>query len=1216
MPNGINGNSTELASYGVGIGADQYSKSAASNVIASSISRSNYRYATKTDSKFKKFQEAVIKTVSSWDYGDKMRIVSEYGESLPKGTHVSSHVLNEKVAETLIVHLDDKELNAMVGKLRTNENKLHGDIGKIERKRKMQASSFNIDTFDETYENVKNAKNTKQYEKGRKEAEGTYKVPRYIKGQYNNLRKELKDVLNTIYNKIEISRVALDMGIEIAEHTKRETVINNIINKTILYVDLIVGKSKFGMSGLFLDPEPYNTLLKYTSYSYVTGEAGLDPSAFAQLKKNARQAKLAIRERARMQNKKKFMHSKYFKDVSGVTAWTRFGAGRKLKNNDVGMLRDSSIDELLELGAKYGINPKIHNKERMKAEIYRAMASQNAYTNRLNIRRNLPILKGRTRRELNDRLELNKGYISNNLKDSSGSTTNVPGMIHFNEAGGIIENSILSAMPVYIVEGRSASSVSSHKKSSIYSIAGSAASGNNVEFSTSSISSFSKLSKNSQNVFRSIKSMSVFNNITDANITNKNHLESLKQVGDVAVEHGAKYSLVNAVIKKYASDNNIEYCRNAMLYIYAQSMKYNDLLAFVKANYIDLGNTQDVISRRNKKRISAAVGAAGVIGTAAVLGSPMIALGVAGGLAVGAGIFGAVKAVRLMKGAIDSIGSSRHPNQFTDLSPKDQALYRNLSSKGVYEISSLLKAQGYDALKLDGMTNKILTKYNGNSSIESQLKDFLIAIYARSVGQVGLYRYLSVKNKFEAGMFKDYIQKGSNKKNKGIRQSKFGEIRSKIKSITNIFSRNNSKDNGDIEGRDYVDGNGGAASMLLPKIVIHGTEAVKVWIIGGSTTSDGNDENERYIKKVIHGSTSGHGLNITRTLPGARTKYTNKTGIFAGLDEHNPFVASLTNVRQAFQTESSSRLGSMGAQAFRVMDMSQIMQKKLEDAKMADSEYDSATLSTAATAAGIKSILSIPATPVYTVNPEADDKVYNWLRSVFPAVMVGLQNVAGTNAAGAVGVALGATGAADATAEIAHDLAMLSTGGRGYGGNSAVSNFISGDAARGTNNSANPEQVSIDWNAKRYSVKPIPMHADGVSSASSSGQVTKMTSSERSAPMSVNVASNLISYSNKLKNDNITDDGSGKAIKVYNVDNSFLTEEVSVGGVDMSLMGMLANIYTEITGIHSTVKTGNTLLTTVAANASTASSSGSSSSGSNPFAGGFTSSLDGILGGE
>ena len=248
------------------------------------------------------------------------------------------------------------------------------------------------------------------------------------------------------------------MGIEIPEGTPFVRIRRWIINKTCLYVDLIVGKGKATFANAILDPKPYNDLLKYTSYSYVTGKPGLDPKEFNKLKREARRAQVAIKERARMQSySENMMNSREMESLTGGSRGKLSNLGKQLQRNDQGILKDASYDELAILAGKYGIDPTSKQNKNigmLKAKIYNAMLNEHKQMTKIYGERDKLRAKGKTTRELDDIISVHEEFSYRNILKKPEEIEEKPEQIpivHFRRNGSLVERVVLSAIPVYLV---------------------------------------------------------------------------------------------------------------------------------------------------------------------------------------------------------------------------------------------------------------------------------------------------------------------------------------------------------------------------------------------------------------------------------------------------------------------------------------------------------------------------------------------------------------------------------------------------------------------------------------------------------------------------------------------------------------------------------------------------------------------------------------------
>lgn len=287
-------NTTQLGMGGT-LGTRKFKDSTASN-ISSSISRDVYRNSIKSDKRLQELRKAVYRLVQTWSREDKILILTEYGDTAQLRGSADDDTLNKVLTESLIIHLEPADLNQLYNDVIVKQSALKKDIKRINEKKvvaakkmKRQLTTSNFEVNFNIVQNIK-VKSIHKYEKMRKKMNKGFKVPRYVVTKYKSLRKEVFEVLKNVYNTYELAGVAYTMGIEFEDNTKPKDLMTMITNKVCLFVDLVMGKSKV-VGAAILDPEPYNNILQYTSFSYITGKPGMDQGAWIQLRKNAEAAK-------------------------------------------------------------------------------------------------------------------------------------------------------------------------------------------------------------------------------------------------------------------------------------------------------------------------------------------------------------------------------------------------------------------------------------------------------------------------------------------------------------------------------------------------------------------------------------------------------------------------------------------------------------------------------------------------------------------------------------------------------------------------------------------------------------------------------------------------------------------------------------------------------------------------------------------------------------
>lgn len=240
--------------------------------------------------------------------------------------------------------------------------------------------------------------------------------------------------------------------------------------------------------------------------------------------------------------------------------------------------------------------------------------------------------------------------------------------------------------------------------------------------------------------------------------------------------------------------------------------------------------------------------------------------------------------------------------------------------------------------------------------------------------------------------------------------------------------------------------------------------------------------------------------------------------------------------------------------------------------------------------------------------------IYQYLSSQIPVLFAGLQsagtayNIASPSAAAATVLDL-IEQAAD-SAMIAIDAGSTSnvykyaTGGTGTattGTSAGYSQFIAGDS---NTSKANPEMITVDWNNKRFAVKPANENGNTVSNK------TTMTKEELGTAFSVKLSEGTIKY----KSDKEAGSSDNVAIKVYPITPG-LTDKIDVGGSSVSVVELIANMYVSLSSIESLMGTSVELSKIIAAGQSSGKST-TSASNIDISDNTFTTGLDSILRGE
>jgi hypothetical protein len=250
--------------------------------------------------------------------GHKMNVITQYGDSNLLGPNPDETSLNKQVTETLIINMKQEDLEILLRDIKEDEREIAKEVNEIRVSRKREgkrakvrnrASSvggtFGVNTFEKISKEVEKAKNPKRIQEFLKAYDKRFRVPRKVTQQFKPLKRELEMVLEDIYNVVELAGLAHRMNIEIPDQVKYKDLSRMIVNKVLLYVSLITGKSKTMYGGAIIDTEPYHELLKYTSFAFITGDPGLSPDRVSELRDVARRGKAMIGEGFSLREKKK-----------------------------------------------------------------------------------------------------------------------------------------------------------------------------------------------------------------------------------------------------------------------------------------------------------------------------------------------------------------------------------------------------------------------------------------------------------------------------------------------------------------------------------------------------------------------------------------------------------------------------------------------------------------------------------------------------------------------------------------------------------------------------------------------------------------------------------------------------------------------------------------------------------------------------------------------
>ena len=1143
-----------------------------SRKISANVSKRNYETMIVSDQRLQKFRDAVYKMVSGWLPEDCLAILTEYGDSSSLSKNYTSKELYKATTESIIVHLNPKDLNTLYNDVIISEHEMMSDIKAVNKEKKKAAKKyFSISTFDDVFARLSGSKNNKSYRKALDAYDDSFKVQKDVVKGYPVLRKELDDVLKTCFNIIEVTGLAFSMGIEIQDGTPDKEVRRWIINKTILYVDLISGHGNKAYSNMFIDVEPYNKLLKMTSYSYITGEPGLNPGDWVMLKKQARAAKKAMQESAHTQNNRSdIFYGKTMKALTGgKTAYTRGGLTRKLTlHGDSGVLANATYDQLVELAGKYGIDPNAFrnmNENVLKAKIYNGMRAETERIGRLNIaNRALSKLKLGTTvgaRNLQDRLAAHTSYTNSNiLKPLSLDTVSDAGSavptIRINGAGKRISESLLTAVPVYIVGQENKNISGSGKLGNIGALVTSKSSTKGLKSVANKMNGSTALSDEDGRILAYIQNLPSYSSSKEFNATGsdqearKGLPRSINEVLNILSSSGYSKQLQLAY-HTYPDKDSREY-KTAIAYIYAMAINHTNLAKYISET------TGIYFKAKTSKRKAAKI-------NSLIKGS--------------------------LSAKINNIKAhfGKNIKSYSELPDKSKLAYDYLNNLNYIELEALVKRDGYDNFAFIDF----IKKYHASSDFSNALK----ALHANHIGDI------SLRNLFENSINDIALLTDTKKIYKhGILQ--------RARKILNFFSRASGNKNNMLAAE-------GIASEEKPLQSLIG------WSNGH--ISGGNE--------AINAVTPVYVVNLLEKAPDAMSSVISA-----------PSKGEFNSIGAAMLLSSSSALEDSAASTKKKSIKKLLTPEAANMGQyMSDEAYHKLS----------RRVVRTQATPVFMVNDMV--KSYDLSKQLtsidytllkgFSELELGL-SAETVSAPGGVGIVtrpnLVASGINNTKDQIIADLIdtaakdrlekiitantggiispikKLSTGGKVSSGTTASFNrfasggtasVITGDSA-GSNifsGGAKPELVQSNG-----SISVTPLNS---ASTATSEKTSTLSSTDRNKALAVSAASHVIKYSYTLPNGAEDVSNVGEAIKTFSVKPGIM-DDVDVAGQTTSLMLMLANIYAQLVSIGNSETTGNSLLTAIAATASSSNSNTAPSTVNNPFAGTFSNTMDTILEGD
>jgi hypothetical protein len=264
--------------------------------ISTEVARANYRKSFRSNFKVAELRNYVFKMVSSWSKEDKMAILAQYGD-VKNVMRMGGRNINEQLTETLIIRLKEEDIQVLLRDIKSDELGLARKVRGIRNSQKKMASSFSTRNFEDIYNVARDTRNNRGIERAIRQYDNSFRIPRRVLREFPTLRRELAQVIPEIYDRVEMAGLAHRMSIEFNDGISQRDLVTRIINKTLLYVSLIMGRTRMSYSSAILQPEPYRELLQYTTYSWVAGSSGMGRDGITTLRQEALNARRMARER-------------------------------------------------------------------------------------------------------------------------------------------------------------------------------------------------------------------------------------------------------------------------------------------------------------------------------------------------------------------------------------------------------------------------------------------------------------------------------------------------------------------------------------------------------------------------------------------------------------------------------------------------------------------------------------------------------------------------------------------------------------------------------------------------------------------------------------------------------------------------------------------------------------------------------------------------------
>lgn len=1243
-------NNTESLSDSPNVGVGHYDSYTA-GIVDVERSRANYR--TSNDERLKKIREAVYKKVSTWPEESQYRIIAEFGDSerLKRSPHGKK--LNELCTETLIIHLRKEDLDQILANVVIDERRLANHVKVLEKTKQRQAEqysdlgslsgslpsassgAFNAGSFQKYASMTAGSPNNKKLLAQIKSGDNTYAIPSLVLRQFSRLRKELSDVLDECFGKLEIAALASSMGITIGND--EDALKKAIINKTILFVALVTGKSKIdNLGNAVADPEPYFGLLKLTSYSYITGEPGLDQSEWKRLRDNARKAKRQIEIVAKRHKARASKHSSAVRALSGGLT-----SAKDIEKHDNGVLASLSTDELFNLAARYGIDPgKSRSIGKLKLELYRAMAANNRARNKLENESAKYARKGKLApNSVLDEISIRKDFM---VKDKNQTSTVMNGgapIVNF-DRNGVLLDAISKAVPVYLVGSGTVAQSRTGAFSGLRDM---------DRKKVHSEVAFVKVKDLDEKTGKLVKTKKRIEHTEEREVfrnerfrdTSSNRRASLSDTDRAALNtilaltDETRHNYIRDYIALKTNSKIIEYVENTKDSIgtdddYETNLRVALLFAIVNhrtalQKYIEENrfNGKPPFTRQDTL--------ANFFGKVKARGSNIIGkFKRVGTYFKKRGEFRKFKKdIRRNKDTYGEISFSSLPIEDQDFYLQELATAReNPEAYGVkmmhyFSIANHFEKGTYSAITKEYKNFFMGASYpnilnNARGLVEANADkdlpgderdlalDMLVLLNARLNGLKWLMKYIVAKWKHIFD-WREFKQAHSIK-----RAGKW--LLGKAKRFTNMSGFGTSNvagvgvsDVGVSEGQKN-DGTQSTTLNGIPLVQISQLDADgKEKRINVVPVYDYSFQNKmETIFGVLNTANSNLTANPVKGRPGGKASQK--------ADVSDVAFTTFTNINSILTDDMKKNLElSAKSTLQKIVVPSVVVNKELSE--LSD------------TTAGILKYVKEASRYTYntSLNTDALLKTFS-----IPAVIAGampgtiafpgsqvaaIKNTATQNLNEVQSITDAAANARltkDIYSEYSNTITTARTGARIARLASGGTASITGDAPSSNifANGARPELVQSSGD-----MVVTPLHKGGTSTKQT---VNRMTLAERSSALATSVASHVIKVSYTLPSGAQDISNQGEAIKVYNVKPG-ISDNVDLGnGMSASLITLVANIYTQLSSMFTQDQANSQLLSTIAANtASTGTSANNQSTAQgNPFAGGFPTSLDDILSGE